>query len=93
MIEVQGSDGESLVFDGTSIAKYRHFGKQEAARNLARTFRDAQVTPRKRKKKDPEQRYDVLLACGAFFSLTITEAQLPEVEQLVAALRAASAAG
>lgn len=90
MIEVKGLDGESIVFDGTTVAKWRHGGKQEVARNLATTFRQCDVTVRKkgRKERDLPDRYDVMLACSAFFSLTIEADQRPLLDELVAALEA-----
>ncbi len=83
MIEIQGDQGESILFDGSSVAKFRHGGKEEAARNPASTFREVRVKPKKRKKGDAEQRYDVLLACSTIFSLTIPESEKPKLDQLV----------
>jgi hypothetical protein len=57
VLEVQGENGESLVYDGATVAKFRHFGKEEAARNPVSTYRQCDVKPRKRKKKHPEQLY------------------------------------
>ena len=71
MIEIKGEGGESILFDGASVTKFRHDGKQEVARNPVSTFREVRVKPKKRKKRDLEQRYDVLLACATIFSLTI----------------------
>lgn len=41
--EVHGANGESIVFDGTTVTKFRHHGKDEAARNPVSTFRELQV--------------------------------------------------
>ena len=85
-IEVKGENGESIVFDGNTVAKYLHDGMQELASNLARTYRETRVKAKKRKKKHPEQLYDVLLACATIFSLTITESEKPKLDELVAEL-------
>ena len=86
VIEIKGEGGESILFDGASLAKFRHDGKEESARNPASTFREARVSPKKRKKRDPEQRYDVLLACATIFSLTIPESEKAKVDELVVEL-------
>lgn len=88
MIEIRGDGGESLLFDGASVAKFRHDGKEEAARNPASTFRELRVSPKKQKRKErgTEQRYDVLLACSTIFSLTIPESEKPKLDELVAEL-------
>lgn len=86
MIEVQGENGESLVYDGATVAKFRQFGKDEAARNPVSTYRQCDVSPQKRKKKHTEQLYDVLLACASFMSLTVTESNKPKLDELIAAL-------
>jgi hypothetical protein len=86
MIEVKGEQGESILFDGSSVAKFRHDGQQEVARNPASTYREVRIKPKKRKKRDPEQRYDVLLACSSIFSLTIPESEKPKLDELVAEL-------
>ena len=83
MIEVKGEGGESLLFDGASVAKFRHNGMEEIARNPLSTFREVRVKPKKRKKRDSEQRYDVLLACSTIFSLTIPESEKPKLDELV----------
>lgn len=85
-IEIKGEQGESLLFDGASVAKFRHDGKEEAARNPASTYREVRVKAKKRKKRDVEQRYDVLLACSSIFSLTIPESEKPKLDELVAEL-------
>lgn len=91
MIEVKGRNGESIVFDGTFVSKFRHDGKDEAAKNPASTYRQCDVKAKKRKKRDAdaEQEYDVMLAMASFMSLTIGEADRPQLEALVAALEAA----
>lgn len=86
MIEIKGERGESILFDGASVAKFRHDGKEEAARNPASTYREARVKQRKLKKRDVEQRYDILLACATIFSLTIPESEKPKLDELVAEL-------
>jgi len=86
MIEIKGERGESILFDGASVAKFRHDGKEEVARNPASTFREVRVKPKKMKKRDVEQRYDVLLACASIFSLTIVESEKPKFDELVAEL-------
>jgi len=91
MIEIKGQDGESIVFDGASVAKFRHNGMEEAGRNPVSTYRECRVKAKKMKKRDTEQRYDVLLACSTIFSLTIGESEKPELEALVAELERLSA--
>lgn len=86
MIEIKGEQGESILFDGASVAKFRHDGKEEAARNPASTYREVRVKAKKMKKRDTVQRYDVLLACSSIFSLTIAESEKPKLDQLVAEL-------
>jgi len=77
-----------LLFDGASVAKFRHDGKEESARNPGSTFREVRVSRRKQKKKerDQEQRYDVLLACSTIFSLTIPESERPKLHELIVEL-------
>jgi len=89
-IEVRGDGGESILFDGTSVAKFRHDGKEESARNPASTFREARIKAKKTK-RGQEQRYDVLLACATIFSLTIVESEKPKLDELVAELQRLSA--
>ncbi len=88
MIEIKGEGGESLLFDGASVAKFRHDGKEETARNPASTFREVRVSSKKPKRKErgKEQRYDVLLACSTIFSLTIPESEKPKFDELVVEL-------
>lgn len=86
MIEIKGEGGESILFDGASVAKFRHNGMQEVARNPVSTYREVRVKSKKMKKRDVEQRYDVLLACSAIFSLTIPESERPKLDELVAEL-------
>lgn len=88
MIEVQGLNGESLVFDGATLAKFRHHGKDEAARNPVSTYREVQVK-HKAGKRGTEGRYDVLVAMSSFMSLSLPESAKPAFDELVAALEAA----
>ena len=90
MIEVKGRNGESIVLDGGFVSKFRHDGKEEAAKNPASTYRQCDVTPKKRKKRDAdaEPEYDVMLAMSSFMALTIGEAQRPALDALVAELEA-----
>jgi hypothetical protein len=81
-IEIKGEGGESILFDGASVAKFRHNGMEEVARNPASTYREVRVKAKKAK-RDQEQRYDVLLACASIFSLTITESEKPKLDELV----------
>lgn len=90
MIEVQGLNGESLLFDGATLAKFRHTGKDEAARNPVSTFRQVQVT-HKPGKRGKEGRYDVLVAMSSFMSLSVPESSKSELDELVAALEATRA--
>lgn len=91
MIEIKGEGGESILFDGASVAKFRHNGLEEVARNPASTYREVRVKPKKMKKGDVEQRYDVLLACAAIFSLTVTESEKPKLDELVSQLEGLAA--
>jgi hypothetical protein len=90
MIQVTGRNGESIVYDGTYVSKFRHHGKDEAAKNPASTYRQCSVKPKKRK-GDAEQEYEVLLAMSSFMSLTVGEADKPQLDALVAALEARAA--
>jgi len=81
-IEIRGEGGESILFDGASVAKFRHDGKEESARNPASTFREVRVKAKKTK-AGQEQRYDVLLACSSIFSLTIPESEKTKLNELV----------
>jgi hypothetical protein len=87
-IEVSGLKGESLIFDGATVARFRHDGLEEAARNPASSYREVRVKARKRK-GGAEQEYDVMLACSAIMSLRVTER--PRLNELFAALEAAAA--
>lgn len=91
MIEVKGANGESIIFDGTYVAKFRHGGKQEAAKNPVTTYRQVDVKAKKRK-GDREQEYDVMVFLASIMSLTITESEKPRFDELVAAMEAAKAA-
>jgi len=90
VIEVRGEGGESILFDGASVAKFRHDGKEESARNPASTYREVRIKPKKAK-KGQEPRYDVLIACSTIFSLTITEPEKPKLDQLIGELERISA--
>lgn len=85
MIEVRGLNGESLLYDGATVAKFRHDGKDEAARNPVSTYRQVQVK-HKEGKRGKEGRYEVLLAMSSFMSLSIPEAEKARLDELVAAL-------
>jgi hypothetical protein len=92
MIEIKGNDGESIVFDGTFVMKFRHGGKEESARNPAGTYRQCDVKAKKVKKgREPE--LQVLLACATIFALTIPETEKPKLDELVAELERIAAAG
>jgi hypothetical protein len=88
VIEVQGLNGESLVFDGATVSKFRHHGKDEAARNPVSTYREIQVK-HKPGKRGKEGRYDVMLAMSSFMALSIPETAKSTLDELVAALEAA----
>ncbi|MBO9625289.1 MAG: hypothetical protein J7484_02820 [Microbacterium sp.] len=90
-IEVQGADGESIVFDGATVAKFKHHGKLETARNPVSTFREVRVSQRKSlfgKAKTPAE-FEVLLAMSSIMALTVDEAGKAALESLVAAVTAA----
>jgi len=87
IIEVKGRNGESIHYDGSFVRKFRYDGKEESAVNPASTYRECQVKAKKRK-GDAGQEFDVLLACQAFFALTIPESEKPNLDGLVAALEA-----
>lgn len=89
-IEIKGDGGESILFDGASVAKFRHDGKEEVARNPVGTFREVRVKARKAK-RGREPQYDVLLACASIFSLTIPESEKPKLDDLVRRLESAVA--
>jgi hypothetical protein len=97
-IEVRGVDGSSILYDGSTVTKFRSNGMQEVMRNPASTFRQVDVTPRKPKRKgwlrraavdvEPEeQQYDVALAMAGIFMLVITENERPKLDQLVESLK------
>lgn len=88
MIEVKGLNGESLVFDGATLAKYRHNGSDEAARNPVSTYREVKVK-HKPGKRGKEGQYDVLVAMSSFMSISLAESAKPSLDELVAALEAA----
>ena len=85
MIEIKGDNGESIVFDGTYVSKFRHNGQDEAAKNPASTFRGCTVKAKKRK-GDAEQKYEVMLAMTSFMSITIGETAKAELDELVGQL-------
>ncbi len=85
MIELKGLNGESLVFDGATLAKFRHNGLDEAARNPLSTFREVQVK-HKPGKRGKEGRYDVMVAMSSFMSLSIAETAKPTLDELIGAL-------
>jgi hypothetical protein len=92
MTEVVGMNGESIVFDGATVAKFRHHGKDEAARNPVSTFREVTIKEKTSlfgKPRNPPQ-FDVLLAMSSFMSLTVDEAGRGAIELLVAQIRAAA---
>ena len=90
MIEVQGLNGESLLFDGATVTKFRHFGKDEAARNPVSTYREVQVK-HKAGKRGKEGTYEVLLAMSSFMSLSVPESAKATLDELVSALEASRA--
>lgn len=85
MIEVRGLNGESLLYDGATVAKFRHDGKDEAARNPVSTYRQVQVK-HKEGKRGKEGHYEVLLAMSSFMSLSVPEAEKARLDELVSAL-------
>lgn len=91
MIELKGLNGGSLVFDGATLAKFRHHGLDEAASNPVSTFREVQVK-HKPGKRGKEGRYDVMVAMASFMALSIAEDAKAQLDELVAALEAARAA-
>lgn len=91
MIELKGLNGESVVFDGATVAKFRHNGLDEAARNPVSTFREVQIRhhPGKRGK---EGRYEIMVVLTSFMSLQVPESEKETLDELVAQLQAASSA-
>ncbi|WP_353815623.1 hypothetical protein [Agromyces sp. SYSU T00266] len=89
-IEVEGTNGERLLYDGASVAKFRHNGMQEAARNPVSTYRELRVTHRPGRRGKPDT-YEVLLAMSSFMSLTIDASQKPQLDALAAALERSTA--
>lgn len=85
MIEVRGLNGESLLYDGATVAKFRHDGKDEAARNPVSTYRQVQVK-HKEGKRGKEGHYEVLLAMSSFMSLSVPESEKTRLDELVSAL-------
>lgn len=92
MTEVIGQGGESFVFDGVTVTKFRHHGKDEAARNPVSTFREVSIKEKTSifgKPKSPRQ-FDVLLAMSSFMSLTVDEGGKAGIEAMVAQIRIAA---
>ncbi|RXZ49859.1 hypothetical protein [Agromyces binzhouensis] len=89
-IEVTGTNGDRLVYDGASVAKFRHNGLQESVRNPISTYREIRVTHRPGKRGRPDS-YEVLLAMAAFISITVDQSQKARLDALVAALERSSA--
>ncbi|WP_395242799.1 hypothetical protein ACGGZK_11525 [Agromyces sp. MMS24-K17] len=89
-IEVKGANGERLLFDGATVAKFRHDGMQEVSRNPVSTYREIRVSHKPGKRGKPDT-YEVLLAMSAFMSLTVDDSQKPQLDELVAALDATKA--
>lgn len=87
MIELKGLNGESVVFDGATVAKFRHNGLDEAARNPVSTFREVQVK-HKPGKRGKEGRYDVMVVLASFMSISVPETGKAALDELVAALEA-----
>jgi hypothetical protein len=85
VIHVNGNNGESITLDGPFVHKFQHHGKDEAARNLASTYRNSTIKARKRK-GGAAQEYDVMIACSSFVSLTITESERPRLDELITEL-------
>ncbi|GEE02487.1 hypothetical protein nbrc107696_29330 [Gordonia spumicola] len=89
-VEVLGANGESIVFDGVTVAKFKHHGKEETARNPISTFRDVTVKEKTSlfgKPKSPRE-FEVLLAMSSFMALTVDERGKAQIDELVARLRA-----
>ncbi|EGD55694.1 hypothetical protein [Gordonia neofelifaecis] len=87
-IEIQGANGESIVYDGATVAKFKHAGKQETARNPVSTYREVRIKEKTSlfgKPRSPRE-YDVLLAMSSIMSLTVDDAGRVAVEELVARL-------
>jgi|GEM_PF-1858121 len=87
-IEVSGADGESIVYDGATVAKFKHHGKLETARNPVSTYREVRVKERTSlfgKPRDPRE-FEVLLAMSSIMSLTVDETGKAQLAALVAAL-------
>ncbi|WP_336791580.1 MULTISPECIES: hypothetical protein [Gordonia] len=87
-LEVIGANGESLVFDGVTVAKFKHHGKEETARNPVSTYREVSIKEKTSlfgKPKNPRQ-FDVLLAMSSFMALTVDEHGRAQVDELVARL-------
>ena len=95
MVEITGADGESIVHDGATVAKFKHHGKQETARNPVSTFRELRISQKKSllgKVKDPD-RYDALLAMSSLMTLNVDAEGKAALEALAAELQSAVDAG
>lgn len=87
-IEVTGADGESIVYDGATVTKFKHHGKLETARNPVSTYREVRIKERTSlfgKPRDPRE-FEVLLAMSSIMSLTVDETGKAQVEALAAVL-------
>ncbi|MDY6811918.1 hypothetical protein GIY30_07585 [Gordonia sp. HNM0687] len=87
--EVRGVDGESIVCDGITVSKFRHHGKDEAARNPVSTFRELQIKEKTSlfgKPRSPRQ-FAVLLVMSSIMSLTVDEAGKAAMEAMVDGFR------
>uniref|UniRef100_UPI003D8BDB01 hypothetical protein n=1 Tax=Gordonia sp. B7-2 TaxID=3420932 RepID=UPI003D8BDB01 len=87
--EVHGANGESILCDGLTVAKFRHHGKDEAARNPVSTFRELKISENTSlfgKPRKPRE-FTVLLAMSSIMSLTVDEAGKTAIESMVAGFR------
>ncbi len=85
MIEIHGADGESILYDGITVAKFRHHGKDEAARNPVSTYRELQVKEKTSlfgKPRSPRQ-FTALLFMSSIMSLTVDEDGKTALEAMV----------
>ncbi|GAB91669.1 hypothetical protein [Gordonia rhizosphera] len=85
MIEIHGADGESILCDGITVAKFRHHGKDEAARNPVSTYRELQVKEKTSlfgKPRSPRQ-FTALLVMSSIMSLTVDENGKAALEAMV----------
>lgn len=84
-IVLKGNDGTKIVFDGEWLEKLpvRDGGHREHISD----FREVKVKHKPAKRRKPG-RYEVLIACRGFLSLTCDEDQKPVIDELQAALEA-----